>query len=65
MNFSKVLLFLFAVATLVTQVLLFSYITEVKSSISFYVFAVCSVLSFLINTYVTYHINFDVTEEAK
>ena len=65
MNFSKVLLFLFAVATLVTQVLLFSFLTEVKNSIAFYVFAVCSVLSFLINTYVTYHISFDVSEETK
>ena len=63
MNFSKLLLFLFAIATLVTQIILLGSIPNVNSII-FYIFLVCSVLSFLINTYVTYHINFN-TEDTE
>jgi len=64
MNFSKVFLFLFTIIALVTQILILKEVKDV-SSIVFYGFAVSTVLTFMINTYVTYHISFDVAEAGK
>jgi hypothetical protein len=64
MNFSKVFLFLFTLIALVTQILILKEVKD-ASSIVFYGFAVSTVLMFLMNTYVTYQINFDVVEAGK
>lgn len=64
MNFSKVLLFLFTLIALVTQIIIITHVPDV-GSVVLYSFIASTVLTFLINTYVTYHISFDVTEEPK
>jgi hypothetical protein len=64
MNFSKVFLFLFTLISLVTQILILKEVKD-ASSLVFYGFAVSTVLMFLMNTYVTYQINFDVVEAGK
>lgn len=64
MNFSKVFLFLFTLIALITQILILKEVKD-ASSIVFYGFAVSTVLMFLMNTYVTYQINFDVVEAGK
>jgi len=64
MNFSKVFLFLFTLIALVTQILILKEVKD-ASSLVFYGFAVSTVLMFLMNTYVTYQINFDVVEAGK
>ena len=61
MNFSKVFLFLFTVIALVTQILILKEVPNV-SGIVLWSFIVATVLTFLVNTYVTYQINFDVVE---
>ena len=64
MNFSKVVLFLFTLIALITQILILKEVKD-ASSVVFYGFAVSTVLMFLMNTYVTYQINFDVVEAGK
>jgi len=64
MNFSKIFLFLFTLIALVTQILILKEVKD-ASSLVFYGFAVSTVLMFLMNTYVTYQINFDVVEAGK
>ena len=64
MNFSKVFLFLFTLIALITQILILKEVKD-ASSVVFYGFAVSTVLMFLMNTYVTYQINFDVVEAGK
>ncbi len=61
MNFSKVFLFIFSLATMITLILILANVKEASSGV-YYTFVACSILHFLVNTYVTYSVSFDVQE---
>ena len=61
MNFSKVFLFLFSLAMMITLVVLVGAIKD-ANVIAYWVFVICSVLNFIVNTYITYNVSFDVAE---
>ena len=61
MNFSKVFLFLFSLIMMVTLLLLVGAIKDANSMV-YWTFLITSVLNFMINTYITYNVSFDVAE---
>lgn len=61
MNFSKVFLFIFSLAMMVTLILLVGAIKDANAMV-YWIFVVCSVLHFLVNTYITYNVSFDVQQ---
>ena len=61
MNFSKVFLFLFSLIMMVTLILLVGAIKDANSMV-YWTFLITSVLNFMVNTYITYNVSFDVTE---
>ena len=63
MNFSKVFLFLFSLTMMITLIMLVGAIKD-ANSIVYWVFVTCSVLNFLVNTYITYNVSFDVQQAS-
>ncbi len=63
MNFSKVFLFLFSLAMMITLIMLVGAIKD-ANSIVYWVFVTCSVLNFIVNTYITYNVTFDVQQAS-
>ena len=61
MNFSKVFLFLFSLIMMVTLILLVGAIKDANSMV-YWTFLITSFLNFMVNTYITYNVSFDVTE---
>lgn len=61
MNFSKVFLFLFSLIMMITLILLVGAIKDANSMV-YWTFLITSVLNFMINTYITYNVSFDVAE---
>ena len=61
MNFSKVFLFLFSLIMMITLILLVGAIDK-ASPMVYWTFVIVSVLNFIVNTYITYNVSFDVAE---
>ena len=63
MNFSKVFLFLFSLIMMVTLILLVGAIKDANSMV-YWTFLITSVLNFIVNTYITYNVSFDVQQAS-
>ena len=61
MNFSKVFLFLFSLILMITLILLVGAIKDANSMV-YWTFVIVSFLNFMVNTYITYNVSFDVAE---
>lgn len=61
MNFSKVFLFLFSLILMVTLILLVGAIKDANTMV-YWTFVIVSFLNFMVNTYITYNVSFDVAE---
>ena len=64
MNFSKVFLFIFSLATMISLILIVGHVKEANTFV-YYTFLISSILHFLVSTYVTYSVSFDVQQVAE